>query len=217
MTPAAYPFPNCVIDGRWEPELLDEVIAEFPNPSDPRWVRFDNDHEVKLGSTSQMWGEATRTLLHERLEPLAGELSEAFGIPDLTMETIGGGMHLIPPGGKLDIHVDFNRSPNTSLYRRLNCLVFLNRDWDDEGGHLELWPEEDAEIWCDSHEMYEPQAPVVIAPEFNRTVIFETSDRSWHGHPQPASRYRASIAAYFYSPEPPPGYSEDHSTVWRQP
>jgi Rps23 Pro-64 3,4-dihydroxylase Tpa1-like proline 4-hydroxylase len=53
-----------------------------------------------------------------------------------------------------------------------------------------------------------------IAPEFNRTVIFETSDHSWHGHPVPADRWRKSVAAYFFTDEPPEGYHSDHSTVW---
>lgn len=215
MIPYSYPFPYGILAHHWDPGLQD-VLREFPSPTDPRWIRFDNEHELKLGSVPGMWGVKTRELLG-KISRLAPELSDTFGIPDLSMETVGGGMHLIPPGGKLDIHVDFTRSPDTGLYRRLNFLVFLNRDWQDDGGFLELWPDEDAEVWCDSHEMYEPQAPVRIAPEFNRTVIFETSDRSWHGHPKPAERYRASVAAYFYSPEPPPGYSEDHSTVWRQP
>lgn len=203
MTPLADPFPHVVVNDRWRSELLDAVLAEFPHPSDPRWVRFENEHEHKYGSIPDMWGPSTRELLDE-IAAEAPTLSEAFRVPGLSMETVGGGMHLIPPGGKLDIHVDFTRSPDTGLYRRLNCLVFLNLDWQDEGGFLELWPDGDGE-------------PVRIAPEFNRTVIFETSDRSWHGHPMPASRYRASAAAYFYSSEPPPGYREDHSTVWRQP
>lgn len=200
--PNPSPFPYLI--GSWSGEvLLDAVLREFPTPSDQRWVRFDNEHELKFGSLPEMWGTKTRELLVQ-ISDMAPILSELFDIPDLSMETVGGGMHLIPPGGKLNIHVDFNRSPDSGLYRRLNCLVFLNRNWQDEGGFLELWPDGDGE-------------PVRIAPEFNRTVIFETSDRSWHGHPMPANRYRASVAAYFYSPEPPPGYREDHSTVWRQP
>lgn len=198
-----HPFPHVIRDDDWSPTLLQAVLEELPHPSDPRWVRFENEHEHKYGSTPDMWRPWTRELLDE-IAAEAPTLSEAFGIPDLTMETVGGGMHLIPPGGLLGIHTDFNRSPDTGLYRRLNYLVFLNRNWTDDGGWLELWPDDDGE-------------PTVIAPEFNRTVIFETSDRSWHGHPMPANRYRASVAAYFYSPEPPPGYREDHSTVWRQP
>lgn len=202
LTPEPTPFPHCVVDGHWDPDLLDAIVSEFPHPQDPRWQRFDNPHERKLGGTPDMWGPAT-TKYMAQLDALTSQLSEAFGIEGLSMETVGGGMHLIPPGGHLDIHTDFNRSPDTGLHRRLNCLTFLNQDWTDPGGHLQLWPDGTA------------SCPIDIVPEHNRMVVFETSDRSWHGHPTPATRWRLSVAAYFFSPDPPTGYRADHSTVWR--
>jgi hypothetical protein len=194
----ADPFPHCIVDGFWPDRLLEDVVGEFPAPHDERWQRFANQHEGKLGCTRV--GSVTR-FLFEGIGDMAGLLSRTFQIPDLVMETVGGGYHLIPPGGHLGVHTDFNRSPSSGLYRRLNLLVYLNRDWTDLGGCLELWPD--------------VGEPIVVAPEWNRTVIFETSDRSWHGHPKPAKRWRKSVAAYFFSPEPPPGFVGDHSTVWR--
>jgi len=195
------PFPHVILEGHFPGPLLEGVAAEFSHPSDPRWRAYGNAHEGKLEGPPEMWGLRTRDYF-DAVEKMTPDLSASFGIPDLSMETIGGGHHLIPPGGHLDVHTDFNRSPDTGLYRRLNFLTFLNHDWNDPGGRLELWPDADGE-------------PIVISPEFGRTVIFETSDCSWHGHPKPAQRWRLSIAAYFFSPDPPPGYSEDHSTVWR--
>lgn len=118
------------------------------------------------------------------------------------METVGGGYHYIEPGGVLDVHTDFNRSPDTGRYRRLNFIVYLNTKWrePDDAGHLELWDDK--------------RCVKSIAPEFNRTIIFESSSRSWHGHPRRAQRPRASIAAYFFSDVPPRGYSADQSTIW---
>lgn len=195
----ADPFPHAV-GGLFDVELLHAVAAEFPSAEHPGWRRYGNDREVKLEGPPAMWGPAT----HEYFITLAGMtdfLCDLTGIGGLEMETIGGGYHLIPPGGYLDVHTDFNRSPQSNLFRRLNVLTYLNRDWDDEGGHLELWDDDGLAI--------------DIAPEFGTTAIFETSDRSWHGHPKPAARWRRSVAAYFFSPEPPPGYRADHSTVWR--
>jgi len=194
----AAPFPHIV--GTWAGDVdLSTVLAEFPAPTDPRWRRYGNANEGKLEGPAVMWGPATCRLLAE-MAAAAPAIAEVFGIPNLTMETAGGGYHLIPPGGHLGVHVDFNRSPRTDLYRRLNLLVYLNHDWTDPGGRLEL------------HD----GAGVVreVAPEFGTAVVFETSDRSWHGHPRPADRWRFSVAAYFFSPDPPPGYSDDHSTRW---
>jgi len=199
FTPTRCPFPHAVVDGHWSDSLLTQVVSEFPSPTDQRWRRYSNSNEGKLEGPPAMWGPSTK-ILFEAFEVLTPVLSDAFGIPDLSMETIGGGYHLIPPGGRLNVHVDFNRSPDTQLYRRLNLLVFLNHLWTEaDGGWLELHGDDQ---------------PIMIAPEFNRTVVFETSDHSWHGHPVANKRWRFSVAAYYFSPEPPPGYSDDHSTRW---
>lgn len=195
------PFPHSVTDGWWDTELLAAVAAEFPDPAVPGWRRFENSSERKLEGPPGLWGPNTRALF-DLIEKRVPELEDAFGVRGLVMETIGGGYHLIPPGGHLDIHADFNRSPRSGRYRRLNHLIYLNEVWDDPGGHLELWDEGG----CRES----------IAPEFNRTVIFETSDHSWHGHPQPAGRWRKSVAAYFFTETPPPGYSAEHSTLWHE-
>lgn len=192
------PFPHLVQDDWWDGDLLKAVVAEFPDPSAPGWKRYNSGNERKLEGPPGLWGSRTRELfglIRERIP----DLEQAFGIPDLRMETVGGGYHCIEPGGYLNVHTDFNRSPRSGLHRRLNLLIFLNEAWDDPGGHLELWDANPA---------------VDIAPEFNRTVVFETSDRSWHGHPKPAGRWRRSVAAYFFTGQPPDGYQADHSTVW---
>ncbi len=194
------PFPYLVVDGWWDASLLKDVVAEFPDPTDHRWRRFDNGDELKFEGGPHMWGPYVRELLDE-IGTHAGELGDAFGIPDLRMETVGGGFHLIPPGGYLAVHTDFNRSPATGLHRRLNLLAYLNDDWrPEDGGQLELWDEDGPSV--------------SIQPSLNRTAVFATSDRSWHGHPQPTTRWRRSVAAYFFTEQEPPGYSVEHSTVW---
>src|SRR6266436_1022806 len=57
----------------------------------------------------------------------------------------GGGLHQIEAGGFLKVHADFNVHPKLKLDRRLNMLVYLNKDWREEwGGHLELWSRDGA-------------------------------------------------------------------------
>lgn len=192
------PFPHAIIDDWFDPDLLRRVLAEFPPPDHPGWRRFSNANEGKLEGGPHLWGAATDHYFTE-LAGRAWALGNLFDIPHLSMEVVGGGYHLIPPGGRLEVHTDFNRSPSSRLYRRLNVLTYLNHDWQDEGGHLLLRG---------------PDGDIAVAPEFGRTVIFETSDTSWHGHPVPAQRWRYSLAAYFFSPDPPLGYRADHSTVF---
>jgi hypothetical protein len=163
--------------------------------------RWRNEREFKdEGSDPSMWGPATKDLIGTLLGDLwQAKMAEVFDLPDIFGATLGGGYHSIPTGGYLAVHTDFNRHPTSRLYRRINCLVFLNRGWRPEwGGVLEL----DA---------------VAVEPLFNRTAIFATSDVSWHGHPQPwaGPAPRRSGAVYYYSSEPPPGYGCEHDTRWR--
>lgn len=197
-----HPFPHLVADGLFRPEQLANVVKEFPEPTAPGWKSFANNTERKLeGSNPRMWGIAT-TLLLSQMNLQAPGLAKAFGTPPLTMETVGGGYHLIEPGGYLAMHADFSRSPVTGKYRWLNMLVYLNASWGPEnGGELQLWDDDGPAI--------------SVTPEFNRTVVFRTSGSSWHGHPNPVvGRPRRSVAAYFYADEPAPGYIGDHSTRW---
>ena len=193
------PFPHLVVDEWWDEELLRAVLDEFPDPEAQGWRRYVGAHERKLEGPQALWGYRTFEMF-EAIQSAIPDLEKAFEIPGLRMETIGGGYHCIEPGGYLNVHADFNVSPKTGWFRRLNLLVYLNVDWEDPGGHLQLW--DDREVAAD------------IAPEFNRTVVFETSDHSWHGHPIAASRWRRSVAAYFFTQDPPEGYSTEHSTVW---
>ena len=104
----------------------------------------------------------------------------------------GGGLHKIPRGGKLGVHVDFNEHQSMDVYRRINVLVYLNKDWLEEwGGHFELWDEK--KRGCITK----------VLPIFNRMAVFTTTATSFHGHPEPLNcpedRCRMSLALYYYT------------------
>lgn len=193
------PFPHFVADFWFDRDLLRRVLEEFPPGHRSEWRRCDNEHERKFGGGPDMWGPATVDYFAE-LERRADDLADLFGLPDLHMEFTGGGYHLIEPGGFLDVHTDFSRSPATGRYRRLNVLTFLGIGWnEDDGGVLELWDDD---------------GPAVeVLPEFGHTVAFVTSSTSWHGHPTPTKRKRRSLAGYFFTDERPADF-HDQSTVW---
>jgi hypothetical protein len=138
-------------------------------------------------------------------------LSAVTGIPNLISDPSfeGGGLHQIVRGGKLGIHADFNRHRNYGLDRRLNLLLYLNKDWREEyGGHLQLW----------DRDMTACGAKVL--PLFNRVMIFGTTDFTYHGHPDPLQcpegMTRKSLALYYFSNgRPAAEVSGDHSTLFR--
>jgi hypothetical protein len=211
---SAKPFPHVVIDDFLPPHVLDEVLEEFPSPGQDAWMRFESDTERKLASREDTpLGEATRHLLGELNSAAFIDFLETMTginglVPDPHFE--GGGLHQIQPGGHLNVHVDFNRHPRTGLDRRLNVLIYLNRDWPEEyGGALELW----------GRDMQRRER--AILPVFNRFVAFSTTERSYHGHPEPLScpdgRTRKSLALYYYSlpAETPNGRAGAHNTLWQ--
>ncbi|AFY77847.1 hypothetical protein Ple7327_2561 [Pleurocapsa sp. PCC 7327] len=209
----AQPFPHVIID-RFLPEtVLNGILNEFPKPGAINWKKFENVAEKKLASTSELqMGEITRLLMYQLNSSIfVSFLEKLTGIEGLIPDPhfVGGGLHQIEKGGYLKIHADFNRHDRLLLDRRLNLLLYLNKDWQEEyGGHLELWDPE--MIRCQKK----------ILPVFNRCVIFNTTDFSYHGHPEPLNcpegRTRKSLALYYYSNgRPAKEVSGQHSTLFQ--
>ena len=194
---SADPFPHVVVDGLFPDETLDRLLDAFPEPGAEGWRRFDNGREKKLASLPPLLSgneEVCDFLCAASSPPMLEFLEALTGIGGLIPDPYfgGGGLHQIVRGGFLEVHADFNWHPKLRLDRRLNVLVYLNKEWREEyGGHLELW---DREL----------RGPVrSILPVFNRTVVFATTDSSYHGHPKPLScpvgTTRKSVSLYYYS------------------
>jgi Rps23 Pro-64 3,4-dihydroxylase Tpa1-like proline 4-hydroxylase len=210
----ARPFPHIVLDNLFPNEILEEVLDDFPRPDEIAWRKFDNNTEKKLG----YWHENAlrpriQLFLYEmNSAPLLQFLEALTGIEGLVSDPYygGAGPHQIEPGGFLKVHVDFNWHPLLKLDRRLNLLVYLNKDWQEEyGGHLELWNRDVSS--CEQK----------VLPVFNRTVVFSTTDFSYHGHPNPLAcpegRTRKSVSFYYYSNgRPDEERSAPHDTIFRE-
>ena len=208
----AQPFPHIVMDNFLPEGVLDQILEEFPKPGEINWKKFDAAAEKKLASTSVLqMGEATRFLLYQLNSSMFVRFLEKLTgisgiIPDPHFQ--GGGLHQIEKGGFLKMHVDFNKHKDLGLDRRLNLLIYLNKDWqEDYGGHFELWDRDMT------------HCVKKVLPIFNRCVVFSTSDFSYHGHPDPLTcpegRTRKSLALYYYSNgRPAEEVSNAHSTVF---
>ena len=194
----ANPFPFIIIDDFFSKEFLNEALNQFPNLAEQKkTTNYDNKNEVKFANNQYInFPNSIKKLFDflnsdfflnflQRITNIQEKL-----IPDLELN--GGGLHEIKKGGLLKIHSDFNKHPSLDLDRRLNVLIYLNKDWKEEyGGHLEFWDKEMTS--CREK----------VLPIFNKMVIFSTTDNSNHGHPDPLNcpdnMSRKSIATYYYT------------------
>ena len=215
---SAEPFRHVIFDPFLDESFCRELMAGFP--------AFDSSHAVNER------GEVGRKAAHPNLAALGPAyarfdrlirdraflllMSQITGIPNLLYdpEYVGGGTHENLDGQDLDSHVDFNYHPERRWHRRLNLILFLNPEWDAGwGGCLEL--------------LRDPLAAenqvAAVAPLANRAVLFETTERSWHGFRRirlPADKRklsRRSIAVYFYTKDrAPEETAASHGTVYFQ-
>jgi hypothetical protein len=197
------------------PEFAREVAGAYPSVGEAervgRTFRAVNERGKTQVSERRHFAEPVLRLERALADPAwLRALGEITGIPGLLADEAlaGGGMHVMRRGANLDVHVDFNLLEERRLFRRLNILVFLNEGWRPEwGGALEFW---DERVRSCHHR---------LLPELNRCVVFETSERSFHGVQAvrcPAERARRSFAAYYYTREAPPDWSgRRHSTLFR--
>lgn len=210
----AEPFPHGVLDGFFPDGVARRLSREFPPPTafiahdDPgeprrRGKRMSADEETLPGFTRHVLYHLNSAGFLRFLEQLAG--IDGL-IPD---PEVGGALRHFEPGGRLGVHADFNVNPRLRLDRRLNLIVYLTEAWRSEwNGHLELW---DAAV---------TQCVRRIEPVFNRAVIFTSTDRSFHGFPEPLrcppGVTRRSLQLYYYTNgRPAEEESAPHSSLFR--
>lgn len=214
----AQPFPHLVVDDFLPTTVADRLLADFPGPESEMWLdwrkRNPRRQPKKLGvGHAKRLANCPPYIQHIlgcfNSFPFLNFLQTLTGIDKLLPDPYfhGGGLHQILGGGRLDLHADFNALESLDLYRHLNVLFFLNKNWKPEyQGNLELWRSDLSQ--CEQS----------IAPIFNRLVVFRTNTRSFHGHPKPLvvpdQVTRKSLALYYYTAKPLPDEVYDNSVHW---
>ena len=214
---SAEPYPHVVIDNFLPPKVAKRIQKDFPGPSCPHYQQPDNANQVnKMGRLQDQYFKGVpdrlRNILYEFNAKTFIDFLEALtGIPAIIPDPHyhGGALHLMLPGGKLDLHADYNKDVRTGLDRRVNVLFYVNDPWQEEyGGQLELWDKNLTR--CHKR----------IMPILNRCAIFSTTSESYHGHPKPLTcptgMSRKSLAFYYYTHgRPEVERTAEHNTIWK--
>lgn len=221
-----YPFPHTVIDNLLNEDILQDILSDIHslnNKDANQSFLKDNGCEYnKLGFNKNYPPLLNKLFVELNSEQFIKAIEKLTNIPNLICNDLslkGAGIHRILNNGYLQFHTDFNtyyknnvkRDKKIHLDRRINLLLYMNPEWKDEyNGHLML---------CDKDKK---QCVKKILPILNRCVIFNTTNRSIHGHPNPLNVppgiERNSIAIYYYTKNDRDGVDfegdKPHSTIW---
>jgi Rps23 Pro-64 3,4-dihydroxylase Tpa1-like proline 4-hydroxylase len=202
---SAQPFPYIALDNLFSPALLDQAIAELPGAT-ANWTTYDTKNEAKqVCSDATVFGPAAEIVTHAlNSAPFVDFLEKLTGIDGLIPDPHlrAAGYMKVRPGGFLGLHYDFATQKELKLDRRINALLYLNRDWRSEwGGQLELHSNDALDAPAHQEKMVEPI--------FNRLLIFNTPN-ALHGHRRaiqcPPGRARLCLSWYYYTSPPVPGW-----------
>ena len=216
---STYPFKHFFVDNFFPEVFANKCLDHFPDFTDPNYWEIKNDKEIEIKMRSNWKSEfdipdfiidAIR-IFNSSLFML--EVSKIFDIHKIIPDPYftGGGLNVTKKGGLLDVHVDGNYHDATGLDRRLNAILYLNKNWQKTwGGEFGLYDKEGK------------NCVKKIDPIFNRLVIFDTHDFSYHGLPDPVNfpdkNPRKSIILYYYTKEKRPNNqvmsSKPHSALW---
>ena len=194
------PFDHWVIDDFFDIDEANKLSDEFIDFNDEKDVVH---YKGWIGDkkTCNVWNRFPPSTYNAFFKLLSldftSEISDLTGIaplyPDVGLH--GGGWHMHRSGGSLAVHLDYATHPKLNLLRKLNLIIYLEKDYNPEwGGSLEFW----------SHDFKtnKPSKKITqIQPVFNRAVLFDTSQNSWHGFAKPIQcpegKMRKSFAIYY--------------------
>jgi hypothetical protein len=193
------PFRHWVIDNFFDENLASGLESDFPDFRSDKWFLYDNPLENKKALNDwNLFPELTYSIFNFLYSPVfVNFLSDLTGVrlfPDSGLH--GGGWHIHGNGGNLNPHLDYSIHPKIHLQRKFNLIIYLSNNFVDlsTGGQLGFWGHNSI-LNAPGFLMKE------ILPLFNRAVLFDTSQNSWHGLSQsivcPDSVYRKSIAIYY--------------------
>ena len=114
------------------------------------------------------------------------------------------GISVMEKADFLNPHLDNSHDGDQQMYRVVNLLFYVSPDWKlANGGNLELWTDA-------------LDVPVAIESRFNRLVVMETNDRSWHSvQPVTVDATRVCLSNYYFSALAPGDHDYRNVTTFR--
>lgn len=191
----AEPYKHLVLDNFLKDDIANLLYEHFPSMDSLKVKRKSLNEDKVEDYHFERWHPAFSQVRSALSSPewytILENYTEIKGL-HTTDDNLGSGLHQSGNAGYVDVHVDVNVNPAKALWRRINLLIYLNKDWKDEyGGHLEIWNKKMDKCYNK------------VAPSFNRAVLFYTDDNSPHGVSKvtvPSNQTRKSFYTYYFTP-----------------
>lgn len=192
----AEPFEHIIIDNFLSDEYINKLSELFPSNYD-NWHKYNNPIEVKFAydDIEELHPELNKLFYLLSTKAINTTIQTITGIDNLETDEYlhGAGLHSHPRNGRLNMHLDYEKHPYTGKQRRINIILYLNKEWNEDwNGQTELWNDTMTECVVKS------------SVKYNTAIIFKTNEISWHGVPEPIkcpeNEYRKTIAYYYVSP-----------------
>ena len=192
------PFDHIIIDDFFDLEYAKYIESFFPEYESDVWHVYSNKIEQKKTCNSwNLFAPPLYKLFHFlNSDSFVNPLSALFDVKLCSDPGLhGGGLHIHSSGGNLNPHFDSSIHPKIGLQRKINIIIYLSSD-----AGLDISNEGALGLW--SGDSSSPNELVKsVKPVFNRAVIFDTTQNSWHGMVTPLSQdadyCRKSLAAYY--------------------
>ena len=194
-----YPFDYWILDNFFDQKISLEISNNFLDYDDASWWNYNSPLENK--KTMQDWRKFSspiyktfQYLCSSEFIEIIKKITKVENIyPDYGLH--GGGLHIHKTGGNLNIHKDYSIHPKLNLQRKFNLIIYMTPEWDFSwGGGLEFWSHDEKNN--KPHKLIK-----TVNCSFNRAVLFDTTQNSWHGLPDklkcPDVVYRKSLAIYY--------------------
>lgn len=204
------PYKFCYFGDFLNIEFANKILNDFPNPKDNNYKNYCIEDGGNIGknyanSDKNSWSKYFIELDNIlQSKEFIDHLQSITGIKDLIYDKDyqGGGIRVSEDNTFLPIYLDFNRHPRLPLHRRLNLLLYFNKDWQEKYG---------GSIQVHKNPYDNPNGNSFVKefpPLFNTAFIFETSENSWHGFSRlelPKDKRRLLFSIYYYTKDRPEG------------
>jgi Rps23 Pro-64 3,4-dihydroxylase Tpa1-like proline 4-hydroxylase len=201
------PIRHFVVDDLIPDDLATRVGSVFPSHQEmvlKKSLREDKYVSAQMNAHDPLLEE---TLFAFQEPHVLDEIKDITAQPELEPDPrlYAGGISSMGRRQFLNPHIDNSHDVSRSRWRALNLLWYATEGWQEGwGGNLELWPDGPS------------GAPLTIESRFNRLVVMETHQQSWHSvSPVLVDQPRRCVSNYYFSMVRPTRSKTYHVTSFR--